>query len=98
MRDDMPMLQQQIDCRCKEIVIFKYSKHAYVGNNAGDEKCFPALALSELYPPSGEVIDRDQKKQNEYIDWYKSHVKNTAGNQKVHPPQPMGQDEIKYSD
>jgi hypothetical protein len=69
----------------KEIEIFKDEKDGAGGDNADDQVPFSLLSLRLLDEKGRRVIDGNGQGQDQNIDRYKGHIKDTTGRQKEKP-------------
>jgi len=78
----------------KKIVVFKNSQYANIGDYTDNKKNFSFFPLRLFYNETREIINDDRENKDQDIYRYQRHVKNTTGDQKMHPSEPVRQQEI----
>ena len=78
----------------EEIKIFEDEKNTTRWDDAHDQEPFSSLSFRFFYQEPCGVVNRDGQGQNQNIDRYEGHIKDTACNEKQNPTIGMGDEEV----
>jgi hypothetical protein len=90
----MRQVKKTINISRKKIVVFKKSKHAYIGHNAHYKKSLSFTAFGVLDHDARYVVNDDSSKKYKDVYGYERHVKHTTGYQQMKPAKFMRQQKV----
>jgi len=71
----------------EEVEVFEDEQNQTSGDNTDNEVDFFFPLIRFFDPDSGDIIDDDRSKKNEYVLRDEVHIENATGNEKMKPPE-----------